>query len=473
MTAEHVRFTHNLSVVDLADFSEDDTSEDGGFCHPEEIAYLLMHEALLTKSPLGFAVQCAGAGVALLQFSISKLVVLIRTHKTGSLLPTPVRELLSERSVTKGCLCDAAALEQVMLTSFGVELAGVMDVREFSREEAKTQGAEARPVVASSPNQLSLLEGNWAAEELSPMQKQAAADQVHAAWQVIHRQSVADRIGRLQPGWHEQGIRKERDGLHCFICGAGPIPSQMVMQAHIDSKPHRRRLREFAFGIDLLEVPEPLKERGIYLKTITEHGVPQYCCSKCNAGPFGTLESVQSHLQGEKHLRKEGRTCVPILTAALQQEGFYIVEGALICGICRAGPFSDQGSLRQHRRSVEHRSKLFVREERRQELEREVLQLPGYVNVLHGEFCCFLCNSRAANLPMMLRHLVSKKHRKTCCLIQEPQPMVLNAGLVPDDIALVYPLQGVFGTNLARGARSKCLANIGSVRAASEGRGIS
>jgi hypothetical protein len=65
MTTEHVRFKHNLSVVDLADFSEGEASEDGGFCHAEELACLLMHQALLSKSHLGFAVQCGGgAGAA-------------------------------------------------------------------------------------------------------------------------------------------------------------------------------------------------------------------------------------------------------------------------------------------------------------------------------------------------------------------------------------------------------------------------
>jgi hypothetical protein len=159
-----------------------------------------------------------------------------------------------------------------------------------------------------------LLEGNWAAEQPSPTQKQAAADQVDLVWQVMHRQGVAGSLGcRLKPGWHEQGIRKEPGGLHCHICRARPSSSQKVMQEHIDSKPHRRRLAEFASGSDLLDVPEPVKERGFDLKIITEHGVLQYFCSKCNAGPFATLESVQSHLQGEKYLRKEGRTCVPIL----------------------------------------------------------------------------------------------------------------------------------------------------------------
>ncbi|CAE7276203.1 unnamed protein product [Symbiodinium necroappetens] len=216
------------------------------------------------------------------------------------------------------------------------------------------------------------------------------------------------------------------------------------MQKHIDGAQHKRRMVLSGILEDdqiLPPVPPSLAARGIVLQK-GKDGTLQYMCQKCKAGPFPTLDSVDSHLHGAKHLHKEGREPELQLTADLAKEGFVLsAAGELECRLCEAGPFRDRQSLRLHRQSLQHRGHgdTCARPPR---MEEELRELPGYCNLLGNAFCCFLCDVSAPSLDGMLQHLAGKSHRKACQAHGEPEPLILCKDLVCDQVSDVYPLQG-------------------------------
>eukprot|EP00439_Symbiodinium_sp_Y106_P068433 s2786_g11.t1 len=370
---------------------------------------------------------------------LTDAAVLLRTHASGGWLPTQVKDVLSNPGVTKIHAGDGKELRERIRTSFGVDLRGELDLR--TRAKAP-QDVEARLEDLSVT-----AESDWSSVELEAQQVEVAAKRALLCWKHAEQlqpkaapepQPVSQRV------WAQQCVVRRHDGLYCWACQAGPVPTDAHMQKHIDGAQHKRRMVLSGILEDdqiLPPVPPSLAARGIVLQK-GKDGTLQYMCQKCKAGPFPTLDSVDSHLHGAKHLHKEGREPELQLTADLAKEGFVLsAAGELECRLCEAGPFRDRQSLRLHRQSLQHRGHgdTCARPPR---MEEEVRELPGYCNLLGNAFCCFLCDVSAPSLDGMLQHLAGKSHRKACQAHGEPEPLILCRDLVAEQVSEVYPLQG-------------------------------
>ncbi|CAE7229774.1 unnamed protein product [Symbiodinium natans] len=405
------------------------------------ITYCLLLSVLSSKRDLGLGVywdEGPEDHISLIALAVEDAAVLLRTHDSGGWLPSQVKEVLSNPGVMKIHAGDGAELRAKLQASFGVDLRGELDVR--------TEAKAPQDVEAMLRN-LPVGECCWSSADLPEETAAVAAKRALLCWK--HAAELRAKAREMQPAapervWAEHCVVRRPDGLYCWACQAGPAATDADMEKHIAGAQHKRRLVLAGVLQDdqiLPPVPASLAARGIAIDR-GKDGALQYFCQKCNAGPFPTLDSVDSHLQGAKHLHKEGLEPTVQLTADLAKEGFVLSPaGDLECLRCHAGPFHDRQSLRLHRQSLQHRD-VGETSSRPPRMEAELRDLPGYCNLLGNNFCCFLCDVSAASLDGILQHLAGKSHRKACQAHGEPEPLVLCKDLVCEQVSGVYPLQG-------------------------------
>ncbi|CAE7434354.1 BZZ1 [Symbiodinium sp. CCMP2592] len=391
-------------VLDLSLFAPE-TSRNFESDQESDITYCLLLSVLSSKRTLGLGAywdeEDEEKRVCLLVLAVEDCP---ECWADGAYCPISqsmhVKDVLSNPGVAKIHAGDGNELRERIRTSFGVDLRGELDLR--TRAKAP-QDVEARLEDLSLTGESDWLPGEFASK-----------------WQI--------------------GFYRVHDYSHY---GLDRWKMKDLGTTELEAQHKRRMVLSGILEDDqiLPPVPPSLAARGIVLQK-GKDGTLQYMCQKCKAGPFPTLDSVDSHLHGAKHLHKEGREPELQLTPELQKEGFVLsAAGELECRLCEAGPFRDRQSLRLHRQSLQHRGHgaTCARPPR---MEEELRELPGYCNLLGNAFCCFLCDVSAPSLDGMLQHLAGKSHRKACQAHGEPEPLILCKDLVSEQVSDVYPLQG-------------------------------
>ncbi|CAK8996735.1 unnamed protein product [Durusdinium trenchii] len=357
-----------------------------------------------------------------------------------TLAPEQVKDLLTHAGLPKIYAGDVELLQKRFLKTFKLHVSCLIDIR------TQAYGVEKKGLVKSLEKISS--EGTEHVAQRAFVSLLALQDPkpVGATLEKLgqaEKAKAGNEQVKLKPEWQEQRILWSPDGFFCWLCQAGPSP-EANMQQHVESAQHQRKLVLAGLKEDhkiLPPVPKDYEERGITISPSSD-GTLQYTCKLCKAGPFSTLESVKSHLGGSKHSSKEGREPDLQLTPELIKEGFLLEEGedgasVARCARCDAGPFKDRQSLRQHRLSMQHREV-----EVDAEMEEQLGYLPGYVQLIGNTFCCYICDVSSCTLDGMLQHLSGKSHRKTCVLLEQPEPIILCKELVPAEVLRSYPLQG-------------------------------
>jgi len=402
--------------------------------------------------------------VALMQFADGGTALLLRTHQTARWLPQLVREVLTSTVVKKICVGYDGADRRKLESSFGFKLGGVVELAELAVQKGlrhtglKKLAEELGWRMRKEPR---IARSDWQAPCLTPDQVQYAADDAYFTYRIfgaleemsdvvpVEAEPVVEveeehSVLSLKPGWAEQGIVRRHDGLWCSLCSKGPMLHSEVMERHIESRGHARKVQVPADpeAAPPVEVPEALALRGLACGHPGHSRVlpGQYRCTFCDAGPFQTLEAAKAHLRGRQHLKRERQregqgAEVQELPTELEAAGIEVCADAASyrCAVCDAGPFLDLQSVRQHVNGRQHQRRSTPPAAAAAEpaaqpvaarvgLQPEDLEgLPGYVDLWAGELMCALCATKANNLRTMYQHICSERHSKACRKMGRPE----------------------------------------------------
>ncbi|CAK0865984.1 unnamed protein product [Prorocentrum cordatum] len=414
--------------------------------------------------------------VALMQFSDAETAVLVRTHRTDAWLPDVLVELLTGKRVTKICVGYDGSDKRKLLSTFNFELDGVVDLAELAPSKGK-KNTGLKKLAADFGWQMRkesrVARSDWSATKLTEDQIQYAAEDAYFTFMIfeeladlpdapVESDDDADAapsapeqssVLTLKPGWAEQGIVKNNNGLWCSVCNKGPMLHVDVMEKHVLSKLHMRKTQPEKAAAEraaaapaeaavAAEVPPELSEQGIVRGGEGGHRGTQaeYLCAACDAGPFQCLKAAEAHVNGRKHesLQRKRETEAAIQTGKLPPElevagGEVTDSGTFRCRFCEtAGPFQDLLSLRQHLNGKWHIKFAGLPEKPEEEDEFAALAgdepvdlmegLPAYVEERsEGAFFCGLCGCKATGLGTMQRHLVGEGHSRSCQRTGHPE----------------------------------------------------
>lgn len=122
-----------------------------------------------------------------------------------------------------------------------------------------------------------------------------------------------------QERWEPQSIvLKKDDGFWCIWCDKGPMHSASVVDGHIKAKGHQKN----ATPSKPLELPAEYVTQGIVpVETQLNLPTNAYRCKLCNAGPFNALVVIDAHLQSKKHKKEteKRRAADPTWPDAIKQ----------------------------------------------------------------------------------------------------------------------------------------------------------
>ncbi|CAE8690483.1 unnamed protein product [Polarella glacialis] len=301
--------------------------------------------------------------VALMQFADENTALLIRTHKSLNWLPALVKEVLISPSIRKVCVGHDGNDRQKLDSTFGLELAGVVDLIELADRKG-FQGSGLKTLASecnwNMKKDKRISVSDWAADSLSEDQKIYAAEDAYFTymmWLVMSDQTdtvvfdTGDGYLDLRPGWEEQGIYKEHDGLYCRHCCKGPVTTSDQMTLHVESKGHLLKIKKPPTDEELLasviQIPPELAEQGIIAAGLDHARARpgELHCQLCDSGPFHNISAAEMHTNGRNHRQKlAGTQRLPLeLTPDLEEQGIQASEDGtgLVCKLCDAGPFED------------------------------------------------------------------------------------------------------------------------------------
>eukprot|EP00929_Paragymnodinium_shiwhaense_P099436 TRINITY_DN61072_c0_g1_i1.p1 TRINITY_DN61072_c0_g1~~TRINITY_DN61072_c0_g1_i1.p1 ORF type:complete len:941 (+),score=246.40 TRINITY_DN61072_c0_g1_i1:174-2996(+) len=322
--------------------------------------------------------------VTLLMFADTDHVLLLRTHRTQT-LPNVIKQVLNSMQVDKFTVRFTEESEKKMKDTFGFSPLNAKDLLTTCEErkgiELGTLQALAAHFDVKYYTQAKLRRSDWAAETLSKEQCQFAADTVYFTYMLQKkvealrdedegRAQMPESVLDLQEGWKEQGIRRLGDGLKCMICDKGPMNTAQNVQMHIDSKKHKEKLQQKMGIVDSSGKPIELEEKYVNegIKTGADADLPvgHYRCMVCKSGPFQSLQTVDSHIAGQKHKKAMAPKEEPAPAAPAKP------------------PYED-----------------------------DMWNLPDYVTVQGLELSCTHCKTKVSSVMNMMNHLDGSKHTRT------------------------------------------------------------
>ncbi|CAK9048139.1 C3H1-type domain-containing protein [Durusdinium trenchii] len=255
--------------------------------------------------------------IAALVFGDSNRRIIMRTHVTGHWLPIIVQDLIQDRMVLKICASWTKVHSDKLAHCFGLE------IRNFT---VLASMAEARGIAAASLEALTdqfkldqrkLLpqEGidssaDWEAQELPRDQRQHVQEfpsLLYQLWEHLHvipilEEQISTGIMAMKDGWEAQGIRRRHDGLYCDLCEAGPVGSTEQMESHVQGKKHQKKAKPPEPVEAKLSLSPELQQEGIVVSDFcSSNRFGLYFCSICSVGPFHDLTTVETHVGGRKH----------------------------------------------------------------------------------------------------------------------------------------------------------------------------
>mmetsp|Transcript_81091 Transcript_81091/g.211358 ORF Transcript_81091/g.211358 Transcript_81091/m.211358 type:complete len:732 (+) Transcript_81091:70-2265(+) len=404
-TEQYDEFTGRIIVVDLAEL--DGKTEDF-----EGRAWL--EGKVNAKEPVGWDLEWqpdrykdSDNPIALMQFADDKVALLLRTHKTTNWLPLVVMRALCSESCRKVGVGWDGPDKQKMDRTFHFLPFGIEDLAEIAKKKGvQEQGLKSLTLRFGYKirKDSRVARSNWAAPELTQEQIRYAAEDAHYSYvlydklrelpdQLISQTEGFDTVNEglltLQPGWEEQGITRRHDGLYCTTCTKGPMTVPMVVERHLESHKHRKKIEE-RMGISggdgaPLELPEEWVMQGIIgADGVNDLKPGEFTCQHCDAKL--ALNNIEAHLKSKKHLKHTSpQEEKPEATAA------------------------------------------DVEKQKRDQLNEHLWNFPDYVTVedpctLH----CTLCSAKAEVVSQMFMHLGGNGHNKKCKQLKHPEVLFIK-----------------------------------------------
>eukprot|EP00971_Amphidinium_carterae_P254585 5054428-Amphidinium_carterae.1 len=225
-------FSGNLIVVDVSTIRNRDEDFEG-----REWLEKRTKEGLSLGWDLEWVPDRKGENnpIALMQLSDDATCLLLRTHRSGSWLPSSVWHCLESEDCKKICVGYDANDRKKMKSSFGVEANGVVDLVHLSRQkgigEYGLKGL-AQYFDLHMKKDPKMSTSNWAAASLSPDQCRYAAEDAYFCYLLIGKiQAMPDvaaptnRVSsqcnvleiQLPESWVKEGIVRKHDGVHCEL----------------------------------------------------------------------------------------------------------------------------------------------------------------------------------------------------------------------------------------------------------------
>jgi len=125
--------------------------------------------------------------------------------------------------------------------------------------------------------------------------------------------------------WEPQSIVYKDDGLWCICCDKGPM-SASVVERHVESKGHQNK----AALSQPLQLPATYLSQGIAADDNQPNPPTiAYKCKICDAGPFTALVVIDAHLQSRKHKKAMERKRALGTSAARPMTGSHASGGQI------------------------------------------------------------------------------------------------------------------------------------------------
>lgn len=355
--------------------------------------------------------KAADNPIALMQFSDENTALLLRCHRSRSWLPSVViRALESETCKKIGVGWDGPdkikmGLSFDMLPNGIVDLCLIAERKGLSERGLKSM---AEYFGLKPRKDTRVARSNWACRKLSEDQIQYAAEDAYFTFILLEKllflpdptedNQVSNAPGgavvTLQPGWEDHGMVRKHDGLWCQLCEKGPMTVAGVVLRHMEGTKHRRKYEQkktheynAAF-----EMPQNYVDEGIFAGNgYNDVKVGEFKCATCDAGPFASIEVVESHLASRRHQK------------AVNPEPEPTKE-------------EKEKKPRDKRRGKEREERDEDEEDKGDPHAHMVWNLPDYVHVDEEKDClvCSLCTASANAVLPMFMHLGGDKHARKC-----------------------------------------------------------
>mmetsp|Transcript_39504 Transcript_39504/g.62717 ORF Transcript_39504/g.62717 Transcript_39504/m.62717 type:complete len:928 (+) Transcript_39504:71-2854(+) len=367
------------------------------------------------KLPIGWDLEwqpdrskAADNPIALMQFGDENTCLLVRTIWTRSWLPDAIREcLLSEDCKKIGVGWDGPDKTKMQL-SFGMQPNGIVDLAAIAKEKGlKEQGLKALCYhFGYMPRKdTKVARSNWACRsDLSPAQIQYAAEDayftyilydkllalpdVDPEYAAMEKQGLSKEgiLTMMKKEWEAEGIVQRADGLWCSLCDKGPMNMPVVIERHMESARHRKKLqqRNDVYADPKNGILHVLEQRYVDAGIIKGDGVNHphlrigdMKCTICDAGPFNNLATVDAHLASKRHM-------------------------------------------------INMEPEPEVVEEKKEDVPKDkfaprMWNLPDYVTLTGNVLSCRLCPSKANAVYPMYLHLGGQLHARRCRSEKQPE----------------------------------------------------
>ncbi|CAJ1458013.1 unnamed protein product [Effrenium voratum] len=252
--------------------------------------------------------------VAALLFADASRSVLLRTHLTRQWLPSVVQRLIEDRMVLKICSSHTPDHKRKLQHCFSLELknfAVISSLAEARGVETSLERLAARFGLRWRVREDCIYNSDWEAKELQQQQKQLCVEYpylLYKTWEKLWELPLVDApelisvgILAVKDGWEEQGVRRRHDGLYCDLCLAGPVGSTEQMEQHVQGKKHQSKAQPPESAESILALSPELRDEGVIVYDFLSESYGQYFCEACGVGPFHDLEGVHTHVNGKKH----------------------------------------------------------------------------------------------------------------------------------------------------------------------------
>jgi len=380
--ADYDRYEGQAIVVDLAEIDGRGESFEGA---------KWLESKFRNRQPIGWDLEWppdrtkdSNNPIALMQFADHETVLLIRTHRTERWLPNVVKQVLSSETCVKICVGWDGADKKKMKSSFELEPAGLLDLANLASQKGlRERGlkALAEHFGLKMKKETRVARSDWATLLLSKEQIAYAAEDAYFTYLLKDKLEALNDVEdesvnlavegqlALRPGWAEAGIVRRHDGLHCELCGQGPMNTHENVLSHLRGNNHEKKTKaRQGFGPEGKHVlTEEEETNGIFAGDGSNGAeVGEFKCRLCEDVQLRNVQSIKDHLKSKKH-----------------QKALGLAPDAEV-----SSPSKDP-------------------------FER-LWNLPDYVelNEEHKELLCTLCSAKAATVSAMYQHLHGERHRK-------------------------------------------------------------
>lgn len=378
---DYDRYEGQAIVVDLAEIDGRGESFEGA---------KWLESKFRNRQPIGWDLEWppdrtkdSNNPIALMQFADHETVLLIRTHRTERWLPNVVKQVLSSETCVKICVGWDGADKKKMKSSFELEPAGLLDLATLASQKGlRERGlkALAEHFGLKMKKETRVARSDWATLQLSKEQVAYAAEDAYFTYLLkdklealtdVEDESVNLAVEgqlALRPGWAEAGIVRRHDGLHCELCGQGPMNTHENVLSHLRGNNHDKKTKaRQGLGPEGHVLTEEEETNGIYAGDGSNGAeVGEFKCRLCEDVQLRNVQSIKDHMKSKKH-----------------QKALGLAPDAEV-----SSPSKDP-------------------------FER-LWNLPDYVqlNEEHKELLCTLCSAKAATVSAMYQHLHGERHRK-------------------------------------------------------------